>query len=171
MLPRTGDRSTEDAIPFRGGTARVVDGVCAAFPWFSISPKLHTPCCHAPDFLDSFGSLGRYSEQGLESGHGLFNKNATQHPAESFLGSCLSYVKRSAVSRAPVNAEYNRGAERCPAKAGPGARDAKTQFDKRKKTGKSLTGASVACVSCLMKQGEERCKWANDNLAASAKNK
>jgi len=158
VLTRTGDNSTEGAKSFQAGTARFVDELCAAFPWFSVSPKLHTLCCHAPDFMDYFGSLGRYSEQGLESWHGHFNKNAAKHPADSFLGSCLSYVKRSAVSRAPENAAYNRGAKRSPAKAGPGARDAKTQFEKRTRTGKSLTGASGASASCLMKPGEERCK-------------
>jgi len=169
VLTWTGDSSTEDAKSFRAGTARFVDGLCAAFPWFSATPQLHTLCCHAPDFLDYFGSLGRYSEQGLESWNGHFNKNAAQHPADSFLESCLSYVKRSAVRRALGNAAYHRGAKRYPGKAGPGTRDAKTPLDKRTYTGKALTGASGASASCVLKQGEERCKWANDNLAAAAK--
>jgi len=81
----------------------------------------------------------------------------------------LSYVKLLAVSRAPGNAAHNRGAKRSPAKAGHGARDAKAQFDKRIKMGKSLTSACGASASCLMKQGEELRKWANDNLEAAAK--
>ena len=126
VLTQTAESFTEDAKSFRADTARYVDGLCAAFAWFSVTPKLHTLCCHAPDFLDYFGSLGCYSEQGLELWHGHFNKNAAQHPADSCLGSCLSYIKRSAVSRAPGNASYHRGAKRSLAKAGPGAQDAKT---------------------------------------------
>jgi len=141
VLTRAGDSSPEDAAAFRAGTARFVDGLRAAFPWFTVTPKLHTLCCHAPDFLDFFGSLGRYSEQGLEAWHGHFNQTAAGHPADSFLATCVSYVKRSAVSRAPRDAAHNRGAKRSPAKAGPGARDAKRLDDKRTRTGKILAGA------------------------------
>jgi len=91
------------------------------------------------------------------------------HPADSFLGSCLSYGKRAAVSRAPGNDAHNRGAKRSPAKAGPAAQIAKTPHDKRKKTGKSLAGGPGSSASCVLKQGEYRCKWANDNLSAAAK--
>jgi len=91
------------------------------------------------------------------------------HPADSFLGSCLSYVKRAAVSRAPGNDAHNLGAKRSPANAGPGAQIAKTPHDKRTKTGKSLEDGPGSSASCVLKQGEDRCKWANDNLAAAAK--
>jgi len=66
VLTRTGDSSTEDVTAFQAGTARFVDGLCRAFPWFTVTHKLHVLCCHASKFLRRFGSLGRYSEQGLE---------------------------------------------------------------------------------------------------------
>jgi len=99
----------------------------------------------------------------------LKKKTAAMHPSDSFLGRCLSYVKRAAVSRAPGNDAHNRGAKRSPAKAGPGARIAKTTQDKRTKTGKFLAGGPGASATFVLKQGEDRCKWANENLAAAAK--
>ena len=60
VLTRTGVSSTEDAKSFRPGTDRFVNGLCAAFPWFSVSHKLHTLCCHAPDLRDNFRILRRY---------------------------------------------------------------------------------------------------------------
>jgi len=169
VLTRANDSSLEDAAAFRAGTARFVDRLSAAFPWFTVTPQLQTLCCHAPDFLDFFGSLGRFSEQGLEAWHGHFNQTAAGHLADSFLANCVSYVKRSAVSRAPGDAAHNRGAKRSPAKAGPGARDAKRPDDKQTCTGKILAGAQGASASCVLKQGEDRCKWAKDNLAAAGR--
>lgn len=168
VLTRVRNSSAADASAFRAGTARFVDGLCAAFPWFSVTLMLHALCCHTPDFLTFFGSLGRYSEQGLEAWHGHCNKTVVTHPADTFLGSSLSYVKRSLISRAPGNVAYNCGAKRSPAKAGPAVRDARRSDDKRTRTGKILAGAPGASASCLQKQGEDGNKWAEDNLAAAA---
>jgi len=171
LLPvvfRTRASSEDEAAASRAGTARFENGLCAAFPWFMVTPKMHTWCCQAPEFLDLFGSVGRYSEQGRESWHGHFNQNASHHPSDSFLSSCLSYIKPSAVSRAPGNDEYNRGHKRAPSKAGPRARDAKSAQDMRTKTWKSQAGAAGGSASCLLKQREDRCKWASENVAAAA---
>jgi len=136
VLTRTRDSTPAKGAAFRAGAARFVDRLRAAFPWVSVSPKLHILCCHATDFLDFFGSLGRYSEQALESWHGHFNQTASLNPSENVLSSCLSYVRRSAVSRAPGDDALNRGRKRSPAKAGPGGHDAKGPQDKRTKTGR-----------------------------------
>ena len=69
VLSLTSDSSAEDITAFQAGTARFVDGLCGAFPWLTVTPRLHVLCCPASDFLRRFGSLGRYSEQGLESWH------------------------------------------------------------------------------------------------------
>ena len=127
-----------------------MDGRCAAFPWFTVTLKLHTLCCHAQDFFHLFGSLEGYSEHGLESWHSHSNQNAAHHPSDSFLSSFLSYVKRSAVTRAPRNDAYNRGLKRSPSKAGPGARDAKSLQDKRTKTWMTQAGAAGVPASCML---------------------
>ena len=72
-----------------------------------VKPKLHTLCCHAADVLEAFGSLGRYSEQGLEAWHGHYNQNSRLYTADIFLESCLSYVKKSAIARASDNTAHN----------------------------------------------------------------
>lgn len=118
-------------------------------------------------FSNDFWSLVRYSKQEIASWHGNLLENAAQHPADSLLKSCLSSFQRSAVSRAAESAAYERGAKRSPARAGPGALDAKTHLETHTKTGKSLGSASDASASWLPQHGEERCKWASDNLAAA----
>jgi len=37
----------------------------SSFPWPSISPKLHILMCHAPDVLESLGSIMIYGEHRL----------------------------------------------------------------------------------------------------------
>jgi len=62
VLNRTSAASTNEIAAFRSDTARFVHRMTGAFPWSSVTPKLHVLCCHAPAFLELFGSLGRYSE-------------------------------------------------------------------------------------------------------------
>jgi len=76
VLSLTSDSSTEDDVTaFQAGTATFVDGLCGAFPGLTVTPRLHVLCYHASDFLRRLGSLGRYSEQGLESWHAHLKKN------------------------------------------------------------------------------------------------
>ncbi|XP_074658656.1 uncharacterized protein LOC141911568 [Tubulanus polymorphus] len=46
-----------------------------AFPSFTITPKLHILIYHAPDFVDMWGSLGLFGEQGLEGKHASVNRD------------------------------------------------------------------------------------------------
>lgn len=57
----------EEAKAFRSNTRTLVASLKNKFPWFNISPKMHILLFHAPDFLDRFGSLGLYGEQGIEA--------------------------------------------------------------------------------------------------------
>lgn len=166
VLTRVHASSLAKVGAFRRHTASFVDGLLGAFSWSSVTLKLHTLCCHAPDFLNRFGSLGRYSEQGLEAWHGHFNYTAVHHPAGTFLESCRSYVTRSAMSRAPGNEAYNRGKRRAPATAGPGVRAAKRVDDKRTTAGKALAGVPrLMADSCAQKKQADAEKWARDMLA------
>lgn len=158
----------DDVARFRRGAAQLVDGLKKHFEWSSITPKLHVLACHAPDFLSLFGSLGRYSEQGLEAWHGHYNQNANQYAADTFLESCLAYVRRMAVSRAPGDGAFNRGPRRAPAPEG--ARVAKNPGDKRTAVGRAAAeGPRLESASCAQKQTDEAAKWAADNLALAVR--
>jgi len=83
ILTRAGDVTTVEMAAFRRDSAAFVDRLIAAFEWTSVTAKLHTLCCHAADFLEMFGSLGRYSEQGLEAWHGHYNQNSRLYTADT----------------------------------------------------------------------------------------
>lgn len=158
----------DDVALFKRNAAQLVDGLKRHFEWSSVTPKLHVLACHAPDFLSLFGSLGRYSEQGLEAWHGHYNQNASQYAADTFLESCLAYVRRVAVSRAPGDGAYNRGVRR--ASAPEGARVAKSMTDKRTAVGRAAAGGPrLDSASCAQKQADEAAKWAADNLALAVR--
>ena len=107
-----------------------------AFPWLSISPKLHALTHHAPDFLRRFGSLGSYAEQAVESWHAFFNHARAQCTADSFLGSCAQLVQRAAVERQPLAGQSLRtGTTRKSAAAG--GRKPKSPADGRLRANKS----------------------------------
>jgi len=114
---------------FRRQAPEFVDILRSCFEWESIMPKLHVLACHAADWLDKQGSLGLFSEQGLEAWHGYFNQNATVLAAGSFLESCVWLVERAAVSRGPGDISFNRGKRR--ASAAADARCAKRPDDLR----------------------------------------
>lgn len=151
---------------FRRQTAAFVDGLKAGFEWCSVTPKLHILCCHAPEFLDRFGSIGLFSEQGLEAWHGYFNQNAQVFAAETFLGFCMRLVQRAAVSRGPGDAAFNLGKRRAPAAAN--ARCATRAGDMRTTRARvaagTATGQSAACVE---RASEDMAKWASDVHAAA----
>jgi len=170
VLNRTRPASADETEAFRRDSARFVDGMTAFFPWSTVTPKLHVLCCHAPAFLELFGSIGRYSEQGLESWHAHFNQNSRLYTEDTFLASCLTYVRRSAVGRAPGDDGQNRGKRRQPARAGPGARDAKRPDDKRTVAGRALAGCPRReSEACALKHAENCEKWALDNLGEAVR--
>lgn len=171
LLPVLTSASTiakDDVDAFRRRAAVFVDGLMAEFEWATVTPKLHTLACHAPDFLALFGSLGRSSEQGLEAWHGNYNQYASHYTADTFLESCLDYVKRMSVSRAPGAAAHNHGKRRKSAQ--PDARCAKRVDDKRTGAGRALAGAPrLVSDSCAEKELEDGTKWARDNLALAVR--
>jgi len=170
VLNRTRPASADETKAFRHDTARFVDGMTAFFPWSTVTPKFHVLCYHAPAFLELFWSIGRYSEQGLESWHAHFNQNSRLYTEDTFLDSCLTYVRRSAVGRAPGDDEQDRGKRRKPARAGPGACDAKRPDYKRTVAGQALAGCPRReSVACALKHAESCEKWARDNLGEAVR--
>ena len=148
----------------------ICDGMTAFFPWSTVTPKLHVLCYHAPAFLELFWSIGRYSEQGLESWHAHFNQNSRLYTEDTFLDSCLTNVRRSAVGRARGDDEQNRGKRRKPAWAGPGACDAKRPDDKRTVAGQALAWCPRReSVAYALKHAENCEKWVRHNLGEAVR--
>jgi len=84
ILTRAGAASLDEMVKFRREAASLVDRLTAAFEWTSATAELYTLCCHTADILETFGSLGRYSEQGLEAWHGHYNDNVRLYTADTF---------------------------------------------------------------------------------------
>jgi len=82
-----------DAAAFRSDVAAFVSGLKGSFSWLNVSPKLHLLLAHAPYFLDEFGSIGLYGEQGLEAWHGRYTQTARLYPGESDLASAADFVR------------------------------------------------------------------------------
>jgi len=62
----------EEVVAFRADTSAMATVLKGSFGWLSISPKLHILMFHASEFLDLWGSIGLYGEQGLEAWHGRY---------------------------------------------------------------------------------------------------
>jgi len=54
---------------------------------------------HAPEVLDSFGSIGLYGEQGLEAWHGRYGKNAVKYPGATELERAAAFLRAMALAR------------------------------------------------------------------------
>jgi len=135
-LNRAQDVSVEEAAAFEVGALGLCPPLQAAFPWLSISPKLHALAHHAPAFLRRFCSLGSYGEQSLEAWHGWFNHTQAQCTADSFLGTCLQFVQRAALERPPsADVALDNVQHRRPAAAG--ARKATKPSDGRLRQNKA----------------------------------
>lgn len=91
-LNRAQDISAAEAADFGEGARRFALALLAAFPWMSVTPKLHALTHRAPAFLTRFGSLGSYGEQALEAWHGWFNHSTARRTADSFLGTCVRFM-------------------------------------------------------------------------------
>lgn len=90
VLTRLKSSSGPDVHAFWQNTASFVAGLLTFFSWTSVAPRLHALCCHASDYLNRFGSLGRYSEQGKEACLGHFNHSAMHDPVSSFFESSVA---------------------------------------------------------------------------------
>jgi len=72
-LNRAATIHADEVTAFRADTAAMVTLLKGSFGWLSISPRLQILLFHAPDFLELWGSIGLYGEQGLEAWHGRYS--------------------------------------------------------------------------------------------------
>jgi len=146
----------DEAAQFRADTSSMVVLLKGSFPWLSISPKLHILMCHAPDFLERFGSIGLYGEQGLEAWHGRYGQNAVKYPGATELERAAAFMRAMALAReagSDVLARYSPS--RKAAKAG--ARKATKPGDKRRRENKPRL---PACLAENRKAEKKRKQWA-----------
>lgn len=99
--------SEENITRFATRAASFLVVLKKGFAWFSVSPNMHVLCCPAAAFLRHFGSLWRYSEQGLDTIHGRFNQASAKYTSRTLLCSCEAFVKASSVGVLPGSAAHN----------------------------------------------------------------
>eukprot|EP00170_Pyropia_yezoensis_P001591 contig_6910_g1595 len=157
VIPRS------DIETFDRAAVNFVPPLQRAFPWVSVSVKLHTLAYHAPAFLRRYGSLGIYGEQTMEAWHGYCNQAGARLTADSLLGRCLALVQQASNACSPsLEAALARGQHRRP--AAPGARRAVKPGDKRlrgNKTHRRSTTAGDARAPPEMEQ------WAADRVSSA----
>ena len=98
VLNRATIATAAEATAFWSDAAMFVAGLKHSFGWLNVSPKLHLFLVCAPDFLDEFGSIGLYGEQGLEAWHGRFGPMAPLYPSETDLASAAAFVRTMALA-------------------------------------------------------------------------
>jgi len=165
-LNRADTIANGDITHFGTCATAFMDRLKAGFAWYSVTPKMHALCCHVTAFLWRFGSVGRYSEQGLEALHGRFNQDAARYTAATFLGSCEALVKASAVGGPPGSAAHNDSPKRSPAAAG--ARVAKGSGDKRTRAFKEQAGLAPSSAVCRAKAAADMAAWVEGVALAAA---
>jgi len=87
VLNRATTFVADERSTFCRQAAEFVDLLWSRFEWARITPKLLVLACHAADWLNTYGSLGLFSEQEFEAWHGYFNQNASVFAPFSFLES------------------------------------------------------------------------------------
>jgi len=165
VLSRAEEISPIDVTTFDWTGAGLLPPLQAAFPWISVSVKLHVLAHHAPAFLRRFGSLGIYGEQAMEAWHGFFNQRGAQFTAENFLGSCLALAQHAAIARDPCAAAVLDNGEHRRA-AAPGACRATKPGDKRQRINKPNTERATAGSTKLE---EVRQQWAEVRVSNAVK--
>jgi len=130
-LNRASIISRAEAALFRADTAAMVRFLKGSFPCVSISPKLHILMCHAPEFLESFGSIGRYVEQGLEAWHGCYGQSNIKYAGAAELERAAAFMRAKALARAAGADALARYSQRRKPLV-PGARMARKVSDKRR---------------------------------------
>lgn len=102
ILNRSQERPAAEVAAFARGVVGLVPPLQEAFPWLSVTSKLHALAHHAPAFFKRFRSLGSYGEPAFEAWLGWFNHTVADCTADSFLGTCLQFVRRAAMERQPA---------------------------------------------------------------------
>jgi len=169
VLNRAATFEAPERVTFRRQATEFVDVLRSSFEWERITPKLHILACHAADWLERYGSLGLFAEQGLEAWHGHFNQNATVYAVGSFLESYVRLVQREAVSRGPGESAFNRGKRR--ASAAPNARCAKRPSDMRTARAREAAGLGTRQSDfCAATSSTNADKWATNVYLAAVSN-
>jgi len=128
-----------------------------AFPWLSVTLKLHALALHAPAFLWWFRSLGAYGEQALEAWHGFLNYAKARCTADSFLGACKKLVEQAALQRQPGATSELANGIRCMPSNKAGTRLATRANDRRLRSSKDTLRGTMAGDS---RANEEMFQWA-----------
>lgn len=159
----------DERASFHDRVAELVENLVADFEWCSVIPKLLILCCHAPDFLDRHGSIGLFSEQGLEAWHGHDNQNNNALVGPTFLERCVRLLLKSAVVCGEDQSGFKRGKRRL--SAAPEARRATKEPDMRTTRAKVAAGSSPGeSAACIEKRAVKMDKWA-DNVVTAASTK
>ena len=163
VLNRATIATADEAAAFRSDATNFVAGLKATFGWPNVSPKLHILLAHAPDFLDEFGSIGLYGEQGLEAWHGRYSQTARLYPGETELASAAVFMRAMALAGDASSAVLERLAPRraAPMKA---AHKAVSPGDKRLRANKPPL---PLCDETREKLERERTLWATKVFAVA----
>ena len=164
VLNRATIATAAEASAFRSDVAAFVAGLKRSFGWVNLSPKLHILLAHAPDFLDEFGSIGLYGEQGLEAWHGRYTQTARLYPGESDLASAAAFVRAMTLAGDASPAVVGRGGPQR-ASAKDGAHKATKAGDGRLRANKP---AVPLCDETQKKAEHERELWADKVFAVAA---
>jgi len=143
---------------FRLDTVVVVTHLKTRFPWLYVSPKPHTLLCHAAEFLQLFGSIGLYGEQGLKAWHGTYNHARERYPAPTEAERAAGLVRAMGIARDASPAVLHRNPpRRKPAQSG--ARRAAKVGDKRRRDNKLVVEETESLKD---KAKRERERWAGN---------
>ena len=154
-----------EVVASRADTSAMVTVMKGSLGWLSNSPKIHILMFHAPDFLELWGSIGLYREQGLEAWHGRYGQNAVKFPGATELERAAGFMRAMLLAReagADVLARYMETRR----SAAAGARKATKATDKRRRQNKP---ALPECTAKSAKAAKKRLKWAVDNTEEAAK--
>jgi len=98
-LNRAAVATAEEVRQFREDTTPFVTHLKRAFPWLSVSPKLHLLLCHAAEFMQRYESIGLYGEQAIEAWHGRYGQSACKYCFSSELASAAAFMRAMALTR------------------------------------------------------------------------
>jgi len=99
ILNRAAIIPAEEVVAFRADTSAMVTVMKGSFGWLSMSPKIHILMFHAPDFLELWGSIGLYGEEGLEAWHGRYGQNSVKFPGATELERAAGLLRAMALAR------------------------------------------------------------------------
>lgn len=149
-----------DITTLASAAASFVRPLLEAFPWVSVTVKLHALAHHVPAFLRRYGSLGIYGEQALEAWHGYFNQAGENLTADCFLKRCLALLQHAAIGRDPsAELRLDNGQHRKAAAAG--ARRAVKPGDRRLRANKDGLRSTTAESQ---RDAEHTRQWSSDRV-------